>query len=95
MKECEDGGRNQKSSTTEGAHGIANLTQSGSDLVLAATNGLAGGTYQVLTSTNAVQPLNQWQPIATNVSSADGSFSITLTNVAGGSGQRFFRLEVH
>jgi hypothetical protein len=75
--------------------GIANLTQSGSDLVLAATNGLAGGTYQVLTSTNAAQPLNQWLPIATNVSSAGGTFSITLTNAAMGSGQQFFVLEAH
>jgi hypothetical protein len=74
--------------------GIANLTRSGSDLVLAATNGLAGGTYQVLTSTNASQPLTQWQPFATNVPATGGSFTITLTNAAAVQGQRFFMLEM-
>jgi hypothetical protein len=76
--------------------GIANLSQSGSDLVLAATNGMAGATYRVLTSTNASQPLTQWLPLATNAPPAGGNFSITLTNAAAVSvfGQRFFVLEM-
>jgi hypothetical protein len=48
--------------------------------VLNATNGFAGGTYYVLMSTNVNTPLNQWQPILTNVLGASGNFTVTLNN---------------
>jgi hypothetical protein len=62
--------------------GIAGITVSGTNLVLSATNGVAGGTYYVLTSTNLATPFNQWTPIATNVLSSGGNFMMTVTNAA-------------
>jgi hypothetical protein len=60
--------------------GIVNITLSGNNLVLNATNGLATGIYHVLASTNLAVPLNQWSPVATNVLTANGDFAITATN---------------
>ncbi len=60
--------------------GITGISLSGTNVIIAATNGAAGGTYYVLGSTNAALPLNQWLPVATNVLTASGNFSITATN---------------
>jgi len=60
--------------------GIVDLQFSGTNVVLNATNGLAGGTYYVLTSTNLALPLNQWSLISTSVSGVNGPFTITATN---------------
>ena len=60
--------------------GIASFSLSGANLVLNGTNGRSGATYYVLTSTNLTLPLSQWMPVATNVLSASGSFTITATN---------------
>jgi DNA-binding beta-propeller fold protein YncE len=49
-------------------------------LSISATNGYSGGTYYLLASTNLAAPLSQWQPVATNILGASGSFSLTLTN---------------
>jgi hypothetical protein len=75
--------------------GISGVSLSGTNVVLSATNGAAGGTYYALTSTNAALPLNQWLLVATNVLSADGNFSITATNAANTSApwQQFFILQ--
>lgn len=59
---------------------IATTSLSGMNLVLNGANGLSGGTYYVLMSTNLAQPLSQWTPIATNVLSASGNFNIIVTN---------------
>jgi hypothetical protein len=61
---------------------IVSITFSGSDVVLAAINGVAGGTYYTLSSTNITQPLSQWLPVATNVLSANGAFTNTIPNAA-------------
>jgi hypothetical protein len=60
--------------------GIVNITLSGTNLLLNATNGLATGTYLLLASTNLALPVNQWTSLATNVLTANGNFSITATN---------------
>jgi len=75
--------------------GIAGISLSGADVVLAATNGAAGGTYYVLSTTNLALPLNQWCPVATNILSADGGFSITVTNAANANAplQQFFIIQ--
>ena len=39
-------------------------------------------SIQALGITNAALPLGQWQPIATNVLSANGDFTLTATNTA-------------
>jgi len=59
---------------------ITGISLSGTNLVMNGTNGLATGTYYVLASTNLSLPLNQWTPVATNMLSASGNFTITATN---------------
>ncbi|HNQ74069.1 MAG TPA: hypothetical protein PKN95_10765 [Verrucomicrobiota bacterium] len=75
--------------------GISTISLSGNDVVLTATNGVAGGTYRVLSSTNLALPLDQWLPVATHLSSTNGGFTITLANAAGTGlpTARFFVLE--
>jgi hypothetical protein len=58
-------------------------------------NGASGQTYYVLSSTNLSLPLNQWTPVATNVLSASGGFSIEVPNIVSPSNpQRFFILQM-
>lgn len=47
------------------------------NVVLSGTNGTAGLTYSVLTSTNVALPLASWTPLTTNVFGAGGSFGWT------------------
>jgi hypothetical protein len=60
--------------------GLTGIEIAGANAVLNATNGFAGGTYYVLTSTNVDMPLNQWQPILTNVLGVSGNFTLTVSN---------------
>jgi uncharacterized repeat protein (TIGR03803 family) len=59
---------------------IVSITSSGTDLMINANNGQSGGTYLTLTSINLALPLSQWTPVATNLLSETGDFTITLTN---------------
>jgi hypothetical protein len=72
--------------------GISGVSLSGTDIVLSATNGVAGGTYYVFSSTNLALPLSQWTPVATNVLSGSGNFTTTVTN-ANTTAQQFFILQ--
>jgi hypothetical protein len=73
---------------------IASCSLSGTNLVLNGINGQSGATYYVLMSPNLTLPLSQWTPVATNVLSASGNFTITATNTVTHSvPQRFFILE--
>jgi hypothetical protein len=77
---------------------ISGLNLSGTNLVLSATNGMAGGTYRVLAGTNLAAPISQWAPTATNVLSSGGNymitnFVITVTNVVNNNAQQFFILQ--
>jgi hypothetical protein len=63
------------------------------NLVINATDGVLGWTYNVLMSTDAAQPLSQWTPISTNLLTANGPFSLTATNaLSAASANRFFAL---
>lgn len=75
--------------------GITGISLDTTNLTLTATNGAAGGTYIVLASTNMALPMLQWTPVATNVLSAGGNFTMMVTNGASASGpaQAFFRLQ--
>jgi uncharacterized repeat protein (TIGR03803 family) len=74
--------------------GITGVSLSGANLVLNGINGQSGGTYYALMSTNLALPLSQWTPVATNVLSAGGNFTITATNtVTRGVPQRFYILQ--
>jgi PKD repeat protein len=73
---------------------IASFSLSGTNLVLNGINGQSGGTYYVLASTNLMLPLSQWMPVATNVLSVGGSFTITAPNtVTPSTPQRFYILQ--
>jgi len=49
----------------------------------------------VLMGTNVTEPFNQWTPVATNLSGADGNFSITATNAVNANDpQRFYILQL-
>lgn len=73
---------------------VVGISLDETNIVLTGTNGLAGRTYFVFTSTDASAPLNQWTPISTNVLGANGSFSITATNAVGPADTaRFFILQ--
>jgi uncharacterized repeat protein (TIGR03803 family) len=75
--------------------GIAGISLSGINLVLNGTGGLSGRTYFVLTGTSLTEPLDQWAPVATNVPSAEGNFSITATNAVNPNApQRFYILQL-
>jgi hypothetical protein len=77
--------------------GISAISLSGANLVLSATNGVAGGTYYLLTRTNLASPLNQWTPIETNILAGSGNFVITVTNAASADAlsPQFFILQTH
>jgi len=49
-------------------------------LAIAATNGLPGGTYYLLTSTNLAFPVSQWTPVLTNSFDANGNLNL-ITNI--------------
>ena len=75
--------------------GIVGISLSCTNLVVNGDNGLSGMTYCVLMSTNAVLPLSQWVPIATNLLSGSGSFTLTATNaVSPDAPQCFYILQV-
>jgi len=67
---------------------------SGTNLVISGSNGVSGGSYYVLASTNLALALNQWPGVALTVLPASANFTNTITNaVAPGSGQRFYALQ--
>lgn len=75
--------------------GITKISISGTQLVLDGTNGLASGTYYVLTSTNAALPLIQWTRVATNMLSTNGNFTFPVPNAVNpAEAKRFFALQL-
>jgi hypothetical protein len=81
--------------TTRPPPGLTGIEISRGYPVLNATNGFAGGTYYVLMSTNVNAPLNQWQPILTNVLGSSGNFTVTLNNsLVSQSPRQFYILRV-
>jgi alpha-tubulin suppressor-like RCC1 family protein len=64
------------------------------NLFLNGVNGQAGRTYFTLMSTDIAQPLERWTPVATNILSIDGAFSITNTVELPTASQVFFSLQV-
>lgn len=80
-------------SATPPAPGIVATGISGSNLNLTCSNGVPEEIVYTLTSADLSQPLSQWQPIATNVLTTAGNFSITATNaISPGAPQQFYIL---
>jgi hypothetical protein len=76
------------------APGITNFDFSGGNALLNCTNGLAGRSYYLLTSTDISKSASQWSVIATNVLQSNGIFSIEASNVVNlDELQRYFRVE--
>jgi autotransporter-associated beta strand protein len=72
---------------------IGSITSSGSNLVMAGTNGVPLGSYVVLGSTNLALPLSNWTPILTNQFDGYGRFCVT--NIAPtNNSQNFYILEL-
>ena len=73
---------------------ISSFDFTGGNISLNCANGLAGRNYFLLTSTTLEAPPGQWTPVATNVLSTNGNFTIGATNVAGPEDtQRYFTLK--
>jgi hypothetical protein len=62
--------------------GLMGLTLVGKNLMFNVSKGVAGKTYYVLAGTNLATPLSQWSPIASNLPTANGFFTIIATNAA-------------
>jgi uncharacterized repeat protein (TIGR01451 family) len=66
------------------------------NVVITGTNGVNGGTYYLLDSTNVTKPMPNWTAVATNIVStngASGAFTFKGTNVASpGNGNLFYIL---
>jgi hypothetical protein len=74
---------------------VVGISLSGTNLVINGTNGQAGRLCYVLMSTNVAAPLSQWGPVATNLLSGSGSFTLTATNaVRPGTPRSFYMLQM-
>lgn len=71
--------------------GFANITLSGTNVVISGTNGSPNEPYAVLAATNVALPVTNWVSLATNQFDATGHFSFT-NSIVPGIPQRFFRL---
>jgi hypothetical protein len=72
--------------------GAVSISQTGNGVVISATNGMAGQTYILITSTNLFSPLDQWAPAATNALQTSGAFSVTNSSNPGAN-QQYFLLQ--
>jgi len=71
---------------------IAQIVLAGNNLIFSGTGGMAGSNYYVLTSSNLILPINQWQPLATNQFDPNGVFH--FTNEAGAGPQGYYLLKL-
>jgi hypothetical protein len=71
---------------------ITDPTLAAGNLIFGGSNGIADGTYHVLTSTNLLLPLSGWTMISTGSFDATGAFSIT-NPISPGMPQRFYRMK--
>jgi autotransporter-associated beta strand protein len=76
---------------TVGQPGITGVTYAGTNFTITGTNGRAGQTFYVLTSTNAATPLANWARVATNVF-AGNAFTNTLPVTA--EPKRFYLISI-
>ncbi len=72
--------------------GITNFSLAGGNVVISGTNGQAGGTYYLLSTTNVITPRPQWHCIATNVLGANNYTFIGTNAVKANTGQQFYML---
>jgi len=71
---------------------ITSISVSGTTLTIMATNGLAGGQFILLGSTNLLLPVNQWTPILTNNFNGSGNLSLSTNVINPGVPAEFYLL---
>lgn len=72
---------------------INSLTLNGSSLIFGGTNGIAGHSYRVLSSTNVGLARTNWTPEVTNVFGPSGTFSVTNA-IAPGVPHKFYSIDI-
>jgi parallel beta-helix repeat protein len=72
---------------------ITQVQHTGAQIILRGTNGAAGGSYEVISTSNLVLPPSQWMAIVTNNFSGAGAFEVT-NPVDASAVQQFYRLRV-
>ena len=85
------GGRSTYTAVASAPLAFSTAAWSGGNFVLSGFGGANGNPYTVLTSTNVLLPVEQWQPVATNYFGSGGSFSVTNLVVPGAT-ETFYRL---
>lgn len=77
--------------------GALSISLSPTNFIITASNGSAGQTYVIMTSTNLLSPIDQWTPVTTNIPQADGSFTVTNSIAPGADtpAQQYFLLQTH
>jgi hypothetical protein len=69
---------------------ITSIGVSGTTLTLTATNGVDGGRFVLLGTTNLTVPLNQWTPILTNNFGGSGDLNLSTNVINPGVPQQFY-----
>jgi hypothetical protein len=72
---------------------ITKVLSGNGQFILSGSNGFAGDTYYLLSSTNLAAPAGNWTTVATNTFDGTGSFSLTNT-VSPNAPQQFYRLRL-
>ncbi|HSY20428.1 MAG TPA: hypothetical protein VK815_18935, partial [Candidatus Acidoferrales bacterium] len=71
---------------------ITGISVSGTTLNISATNGVHGGQYVLLGTTNLIKPLSQWTPILTNNFNGSGNLSLSTNIINSATPQQFYIL---
>ncbi len=72
---------------------IGNISIQGTNVIFSGTGGVPEGTYYLLSSTNLLLPLNQWQRIVTNNFGGNGNFNFTNSSSPMGA-QMYYMLQL-
>jgi hypothetical protein len=73
---------------------ITGISLNGPMLMMIATNGVAGGQYVLLGSTNVALPLGQWVRILTNNFNGNGNLNLVTNIVNSNNPQVFYLLQM-
>jgi autotransporter-associated beta strand protein len=72
---------------------VTYVWMSDGNLIFSGINGVASGSYVVLTSTNIAIPLANWTSLATNTFDTNGVFHVTNV-ISSGNPQQFYRIQL-
>jgi hypothetical protein len=72
---------------------FTSISVSGTTLTLKAVNGLSGGQFVLLGTTNVALPLSQWTPLLTNKFDSNGSLNLSTNIINPTAQQQFYMLK--